>query len=121
MVYSFNNPLIGFKRDFRLFRRGYLMALDKRGFLQLQIVRKNHEPLQIDHILDIISEQGPQGFRILVSLVIIPKEHSGIPVKAIQFPTINSSFPFTSLETSSITKTSQQISQIDVDVVQFDS
>ena len=84
------------------------MTLDKRGVLQLQIIRKNHERFQIDHILDIISEQGLQCLLIMVFLVIIPEVDGKISIDPFKLPTVDSRLLLTPLETTAIPKKSQQ-------------
>ena len=120
MADSCNRFLIGLKRDLRLIREGCLMALEKWGFLQLEIIRKDHQIFEIDNVLNVIGEQGLQRFWISCPPVIVPKEHGGIPIQTIQFISINPGFLLAPFQAAGIAKIPQQISQIDVDLIQFD-
>ena len=73
------------------------MTINKWSFLQLRIIRKDHEGFQVDHILDIIGEQSLQRFLIPISLIILPQKNGKISINPIQLPSVNARLPFTTL------------------------
>ena len=77
---SFNRFQIRFEWNSRTGRERELMTIDKGRFLQLQIIRKDHERFQIDNILDVIGEQGLQRFLIPISLIILPQKDGKVSI-----------------------------------------
>ena len=59
------------------------MTFNKGGFLQFQIVGKDHKRFEIDHILNIIGEQGFQRFMISGPLKLIPEQDRKIPINSL--------------------------------------
>lgn len=71
--------------------------------------------------MDIVGEQGGKSLLFLVLLVFIPRQDGKISINPFQLPRINIGVLFASFETAAISKTSQKISKVNMDLMQLNS